>query len=279
MVEKQSALYSGLKDIQAKEFDVFQALLMLFEKYHLKYFITGGTVLGARYYKDFIPYDDDIDVCLSRKDYNLFLKKLYKEIPSPYLVEHYSLDEMFKYTIIRVENTSIDITEVSDPEKKVSHPSIDIAPLDGVPTNLLLRKLYFTRLLVLRGILTAYYSESINPNKDRSFKEKALISFLRMSGKVSKKLINPTKVKTSIDKILSKYDCQTSVLAGTYMGAYRDREMIPSKIWGRGKRYEFRGIKVRGPEDIEKYIKTVYGGFKELNETEAMKARHYVIRG
>ncbi|AWZ46829.1 LicD family protein [Latilactobacillus sakei] len=267
----------GLKDIQDKEYEVLIELLKVFEKNNLNYTITGGTVLGANYYKDFIPYDDDIDLSMPREDYTRFLSSIYTEMPAEYRVKHYTLDEEFKYTIIRVENTSIDIMEVSDPAQKISHPSIDIAPLDGTPNNPFLRKVFFYKLLFYRSLLSWHYASSINMLKQRSISQKFLIKVLKLSKPVGSK-INPQTIKYKIDNNLSKYSIENSLFAGTYMGAYKDKEMIPTEIWGSLKKYPFREIEVNGPEDTECYIKTVYGGFRELSEEEAFSARHYILK-
>ncbi|WNW16753.1 LicD family protein [Lactiplantibacillus plantarum] len=223
MVNLREEMYAGLDQIQDKEFDVFTALLNIFNKNKLRYFVTGGTVLGANFYQNFIPYDDDIDVALVREDYNKFIEILYHELPEEYRVQHYTLNSDFKYTIVRVENTSIDITEVSDPDQKISHPSIDIAPLDGTPSGNISRKFFFARLLILRGVLTGCYANSINMNKDRSVKDKVLIHSLKIGGRIFKLIVNPTKVKQRIDKILSRHSFDSSPLIGTYMGAYRSK--------------------------------------------------------
>lgn len=278
VVNLREEMYAGLDQIQDKEFDVFTALLTIFNKYKLRYFVTGGTVLGANFYQNFIPYDDDIDVALVREDYNKFIEMLYHELPKEYRVKHYTLDSNFKYTIIRVENTSIDITEVSDPKQKISHPSIDIAPLDGTPSGNISKRFFFARLLVLRGILTGCYADSINMNKDRSIKDKVLIHSLKIGGRIFKSVVNPTNVKRRIDKILSQHSFDNSPLIGTYMGAYRSKEMLPKWVWGNGKQYKFRNLTITGPENTEAYIKLLYGGFRELTDDEAFKARHYVIK-
>ena len=62
-----------LKKLQAVEFEVFQKFQQICRKYDLPYFAAGGTAIGAVRHKGFIPWDDDIDVCMLRKDYERFL--------------------------------------------------------------------------------------------------------------------------------------------------------------------------------------------------------------
>ncbi|QAA30017.1 hypothetical protein C0682_05070 [Lactiplantibacillus plantarum] len=90
-------MYAGLDQIQDKEFDVFTALLNIFNKNKLRYFVTGGTVLGANFYQNFIPYDDDIDVALVREDYNKFIEMAnYKFNPNkPGIFQWQSVDDVF----------------------------------------------------------------------------------------------------------------------------------------------------------------------------------------
>ena len=51
-----------------------QEIIDIIESLGLKYFITSGTLIGAVRHQGFIPWDDDIDICMERKDYEIFKK-------------------------------------------------------------------------------------------------------------------------------------------------------------------------------------------------------------
>ena len=61
------------EDIQSLERDILFHVLDFFEQYHITYFTSGGTTLGAVRHEGFIPWDDDIDLYIPRADYNRML--------------------------------------------------------------------------------------------------------------------------------------------------------------------------------------------------------------
>ena len=63
-----------LKRLQQMELEILRDFQDLCERHNIDYFAGGGTAIGAVRHKGFIPWDDDIDVNLVRKDYERFLK-------------------------------------------------------------------------------------------------------------------------------------------------------------------------------------------------------------
>lgn len=69
---------TDLKEIQRIQLEILKEFDKYCEANHLKYFLAYGTLLGAVRDKGFIPWDNDIDVCMLRDDYNKLIKK-YKD--------------------------------------------------------------------------------------------------------------------------------------------------------------------------------------------------------
>ncbi|WP_405254525.1 LicD family protein [Leuconostoc mesenteroides] len=263
--------------IQKVQFETLEELVSFFSKENLKYYISGGTVLGSTYFKNFIPYDDDINIAMPRSDFNRFLELVKdSKFSSKYLnIAHYSLDKEFKYTSIRVQNKKLDVVDISNTSGGLTFPSIDIAAIDGSPNNRLRRWFYFKKLLFLRGELTLAYFDTINLLKKRTTIQKVEIKLIQFLGKFLTP--SPVKVKQKIDKTLSKYSMEKSEYSGTYMGAYKEKEFIKTTCWGHPKSYEFNQKYYMGPENTEAYISELYGNFTYYEQDEQHNDRHYFL--
>ena len=75
------------KELWAVELDLLYELERVCRKLGLRYFLDSGTLLGAVRDGSFIPWDDDIDVVMLRKDYDLLLEKGAGEFEAPYLLQ------------------------------------------------------------------------------------------------------------------------------------------------------------------------------------------------
>lgn len=63
-----------MKRAWAAQLEILEDIDKVCKKYHLQYFAEWGTLLGAIRHGGFVPWDDDMDICMKRQDYDIFLK-------------------------------------------------------------------------------------------------------------------------------------------------------------------------------------------------------------
>lgn len=261
------------KKLHQIDLEIVKNVIKVCEKYNLKYFMLGGTMLGAIRHAGFIPWDDDIDLGMPRKDYEKFLEIAGKELPNHLQVVNYKNTPSYQYYITRIQDKNVKVIEERiGNDSKFTYASIDIFPIDGTPNNKLLRKIYFFRVLSHRALMSLHYKDSIDRKRKRGSVEKA---FLWVMEKIPfEKIINPYKEKEKIDKLLSSQDVDNSKYIGNIMGAYRTREIVPKEWYGNGTKYKFEDIELVGFDKYHEYLTYTYGDYMELPPVESRKT-HY----
>lgn len=86
---------SEMKKVWQVELILLKKLLEVCEKYNLKVFAEGGTLLGAIRERGFIPWDDDIDVAMLREDYDKLQDIALNEFKAPYFFQSGYTDESY----------------------------------------------------------------------------------------------------------------------------------------------------------------------------------------
>lgn len=76
-----------LREYQLVLLDMLQDIVSVFEKQGIGYTLVGGSILGAVRHQGFIPWDDDIDLAIPRKDYNKLLDIFEKELGENYYIQ------------------------------------------------------------------------------------------------------------------------------------------------------------------------------------------------
>lgn len=252
------------------ELDILKDFLKISKKHSLKYYMLGGTMLGAIRHKGFIPWDDDIDIGMPRDDYEKFLEIANKELPKRLKIINYRTDPHYHYYITRILDTKTKLVEerIQD-ENRNTHVCIDVFPIDGSPNNFFLRKIYYFRVLYHRALMSLCYKDSIDRKRHRKLPEKVLLWIME---KIPvEKITTPYKQKCKIDKLLRSQNVEKSKYIGNIMGAYRTREMVPKKWYGEGKYYEFENLSLCGLYEYHEYLTYTYGDYMKLPSNHKRK--------
>ncbi len=119
------------KKVWAIELDLLREFRRVCDKYNLKWFGIYGTLLGAVRHQGFIPWDDDLDICMPRKDYELLTKVYAKEFENPYFLQTPYTDKDYAYSFAKLRNSNTSFATKAFIESSMNQGIfLDIYPLD-----------------------------------------------------------------------------------------------------------------------------------------------------
>ena len=137
-----------MKRIWAMELDMVRRFVEVCEEHHLKYWMMGGTLLGAVRHKGFIPWDNDIDLAMPRKDYNRLLEIGPNAFQKPMFFQTPVTDgSRFFNTFVKIRNGNGTAASREEFESGMNCGIfIDIFCLDEIPDSPRKRKWYYRTL-------------------------------------------------------------------------------------------------------------------------------------
>lgn len=260
-----------LRNLQLKNLEILLYFKSFCEKHKLRFYLCGGCCIGSLRHKGFIPWDDDVDVFMPRKDYEkLFL-----------LWEKYA--DTSKYSCNRTtENKFIGniMTTVSDNSTTVIHPwqigkdgpkgvLMDILPLDGCAPFGIKRKIQ----MMWSMIFSLYCSRMVPVNHGK------LISII---GKILLGVVPTNSAKNKIwkfaEKQMSKYDFDNSdYITELCSGPGYMKNEYPGKIFKDVVYKEFEGHMMPLPVGYDKYLEMAFGDYMKLPPKEKQVPHHDIV--
>lgn len=251
-----------LRQLQLTITELIDEIDRICKKHNLRYYLYGGTLLGAVRHKGFIPWDDDADLVMPRADYEKFREICKTELGKEFFYQTSQTDEDFHmlFTKIRKNNTYIHEDKW---ESKNMHKGIfvDILPLDHFPKNKLMGK------IVLHAASMMHQICAFNSCASDSIIAKIIFKI----GKKMPKRFN-YKVRDILLKTTNKLSSKENICSfGSHYQPMIRRVFKTDWFFGEEITMEFEGRQFRVPTNWEKYILHLFG--KNYMELPPMEMR------
>lgn len=223
------------------------------DKNNIEYFAIGGTALGAFRHHGFIPWDNDVDLGMTRDNYEHFAKIASQLENDHFLILGHQFTSPIEHGLIKIGLKGTICPERSLKNKYDTHYHIDIFPYDSVPNDEKLAKKQAKQAKKIKNIL--YYKSK----KKLSSKSKSILLFFYQ---LFFSLFSSNKFANKLDKIAQKYNViePKSYYVTNLMGAYSyEKEKVLRKNIGNPVYMNFDELNIKVPERCSDFLKDVYG--------------------
>jgi lipopolysaccharide cholinephosphotransferase len=140
--------YEDVSDsVKKRMLEILDIVDDICNRHQLEYWLTGGTLLGAVRHKGFIPWDDDLDIALDRKDFNKLMKILPKELPHGLKLQTHKNEKMWGFLFNKIRDTDSKIHDRFG--YKNNGVFIDIFPFDSASKYSFIRNIQYNVLLTM----------------------------------------------------------------------------------------------------------------------------------
>ena len=268
------------KALKSAILDIYKDVAALCNKHGLTYMMSGGTCLGAVRHQGFIPWDDDLDIMMPRKDYDTLIQLLEKGELVPkyeFTYPNSKTDANIVFLkVFRKKSKDVEIHNTNSPFPKGIY--LDVFALDATPKSPSMQKLKgfianVLQYIAMCRLLTQYPSQqvkefmSMDPELLKRYKRKVMLGHIFS-------FASHAKWVYWFDKFVacSKEGNPWGIPTGRkyYCGEIFDKDVYVPVTKG-----TFEGLEVNLPHDTDRYLKNLYRNYMELPPVEK-RERHFI---
>lgn len=247
-----------LKHLQKVQTMMLKDFVKICEENDIMYFLIGGSLLGAVRHEGFIPWDDDIDVIMYRKDFEKLDKLIQSKKNDKYGIFNVLNEENYHHTWPQfiLKGTAF-IDWWGDQVNYTPNIYIDIFIMDNIPKNKFKRFIHRWSSFTLNQLVIYSIIKFKNESKLKEIIQQIAYYILKIIP------ISPMTIKKRCVKTYRKYEnieteevCDFPSLM--FMPIYEKKDFLPPK------KIKFENMSVNVPNNYDKILTRLYGNYMEL---------------
>ncbi|MDO4930645.1 MAG: LicD family protein [Bacteroidales bacterium] len=255
---KQEYTPEELARLHKELYDILAEIVRVCDACNIPYFIQGGTAIGAFFEQSILPWDDDIDLGLTRENYNRFIKEAPALLGKDYFLQWPGSEPHTPYYFAKVmKRNTLFVEEDFEHLQMEKGIFVDVFPFDKVPDNQRLQKIH---RVVCNFFNCCFMGKEIwmwnhirkpqikKPHSNRGF----IPCFFNW-------LVDVTLPKMTIYRILSALQGMFNKRQTTYYNmVLMKRDHISVASIENPQRVPFGNLTVWAPSDLETYLRHHY---------------------
>jgi len=256
----------SLEEMQQREAKKLNYLHRICVENNITYFLFYGTLLGAVRHHGFIPWDDDLDVVVPRKDYKKLLDILHSHTEYRVLSHEYFDD--YYYPFAKLVDPETRLVEFGLKKNSKLGVWLDIFPLDSAPDNPLIRKIQANTVAKLVGMNRYISAEENSILQEANSFPKKLKYF------VAKRFKNRTIIKF-IHMIAGMYKNKNTNYKAEFIWASDHNRFFQKELFSKPEMLPFEDGNYYVPIGYDAILRRTYGNYMELPPVEKRHSDHF----
>lgn len=249
-----------LNKLKKAQMEIMDEVHRICELNDIKYYIIGGTALGAKRHGGFIPWDLDIDIAMPRVDYEKFSTVCEKELSDRFSYKSFKKEKKYTkfHALVCINNTFLS-TKYShlNPKEVNKGIYIDVFPLDKAPLDKALQVKQGEKLRKIKKMKEFRHGYSYSSVFYKRFIKKSISRILFF--------ISMDKLNEKYDRESQRYSDSDSGLLCSMASHYRyEKQCMPEEIYGVPQLVKFEDRMYYAPEKLEEYLTRIYGDYMKL---------------
>jgi len=253
-----------LRRLQLVELEILKVTAHFCEAHNLQYCLSSGTLLGAVRHGGFIPWDDDIDISMPRKDFEKFLS-MASQFPQEYVVQATRIDPHYPLGMAKIRKKGTIMREPALANLPIEHGVwIDVFPLDQIEHK---------ENLLFRSHMIAFCSTVLYAKLGITFPSKFTTRLAcQLCGLVEVKKMD--QLRTAFMAWDEKKNCKYLTSYASNLGS---KNLLFSKeTYFPLRKIVFEGHSFFAPNDVNCWLHGAYGDYMIMPPVEQQINRHKI---